>query len=183
MRIVWTTALWLGGCSVDPEPATLVLDGPARIVVDRLGPVPGPRARLATGEEVAEVVWTVTPESVGHNRQGEIHAIGEGEATVRGEWQGQTVEWTLVVEPVVALSFDAPPATVPVGADVPLTLAARAGDEPAPPGEVTWTSSDETLATVDPSGRVRGVAPGVVYITAANRRAQAMVELNVVPVE
>ncbi len=43
-----------------------------------------------------------------------------------------------------------------------------------PPNVVTWTSSDSSLATVDPGGVVRAISPGAVSITAVAKQATAL---------
>src|SRR5437763_14253170 len=62
-----------------------------------------------------------------------------------------------------------PAASVGVGDAVRFTVIPE-GDGSAPAGAptVTWTSSDTSVASVDATGLVTGVAPGSAIITATN---------------
>lgn len=54
-----------------------------------------------------------------------------------------------------------------------------ASGAPASPGRLTWTASDSTIATVDSSGRVRAVRPGlaVVRVHAEGAESEAIVRV------
>jgi DNA/RNA endonuclease G (NUC1) len=67
---------------------------------------------------------------------------------------------TVTVEPATA--------EVLVGATVSLTATARDADDNTVPTEITWSSSDETIATVSAAGVVTGVAAGSATITATS---------------
>ncbi len=56
------------------------------------------------------------------------------------------------------------------------TLTATASND----GEITWTSSDETIATVDENGKVTGVAIGTATITANHGGSKAECEVTVI---
>jgi len=84
------------------------------------------------------------------------------------------------IQAVRALFVTPPAASIPVGSAVQLTATAR--DEigsPVSPPAVTWTSSDTTVATVNPRGLVTGMGPGTTTITATSAdqsgRAQIIV--------
>ena len=113
-------------------------------------------------------------ETVDQYEDGEIVAVGVGEATVAARWEGQEVQWTLVVEPPMVLRFVEPPAHVDVGATVSLVVAIEGAD-----AAVSWASSDGSVLTVDPSGVATGVGPGIAYVTASAGTASAMLELEV----
>ena len=61
------------------------------------------------------------------------------------------------------------PATerVPIGGSLQLSATVRNGRGETVTGALTWTSSNVAVATVDGTGRVVGVAPGAVTITAS----------------
>jgi hypothetical protein len=178
MNAWWVASLL--ACTSSPPAEELGLDGPARVRVESLGPVDGPDAVLADGKKAEGVTWTAKPESVAKIEGGEVHAVGPGEATVTGEWQGQKVEWTLVVEPTITLVFVDAPARVNVGETVPLKIDGRLGEEKVAPGSVTWSSSDAAVADVSATGEVTGYAPGIAYVTATAGNSEAMLEIEVV---
>ncbi len=159
----------------------LVLEGPVHYQVDKLGRVDGPVAIVEGLEEGELVEMTVEPATVAHIRDGELHAVGPGEATVRASWKEQTIEWTLVVEPALTLEWVEPPAAIAVGQTHAFVLSAHTGDVPAEVGKLSWTSSNPAIATVSSTGDVTGVAAGVVYVTATAARSEAMIELTITP--
>lgn len=69
--------------------------------------------------------------------------------------------------PTVRLAMEEATKTVAKGAKVQLGVKVQVTPEDAPYGSVSWTSSDETVATVDGSGMVSGVEAGTATITAA----------------
>ena len=181
LLVVITPALvlTLAACSGEEEPPLLVLDGPARVRVDRLGAVMGPDVRLDDGSVPRGLIWSLSPHGVARFDGQTVVAEGPGEVRVIAEWEEQQVEWTLVVELATMLAFVDVPATLPVGGEVELQLEARMGEETIDPGPVDWSSSDPAVVRVT-NGRAYGVAPGMAYITAHARGAQAMAELEVV---
>ncbi len=74
--------------------------------------------------------------------------------------------------PVVAVAVTPSPASVAAGATVQLTARGTDAAGNASPTTFTWTTSDATVATVDASGLVRGVAvaaaPVTIRATSAN---------------
>lgn len=65
---------------------------------------------------------------------------------------------------VTGVSLDKTTASVAIGAAAQLT--ATVAPENADDKTVTWTSSDNAVATVDSTGKVTGVAAGTADITA-----------------
>jgi len=177
MRARGGILLLLSACGTTPP--QLQLEGPQQVTVDTLGPVQGPVATLSDGTAPADLTVSAAPGSVAMVAEGVVQAVGPGEAEVTVSWKEQSATWTLVVEPAITL-WIAPPDQLQVGRAVPLPVEARIGDQNVDPGDLTWTSSAEGVATVDGAGIVTGVAPGMVYITAESGRSNAMVELKVV---
>jgi len=84
-------------------------------------------------------------------------------------------------EPVAAVDVSAPDTRLAVGQTLQLAAAVRdAGGEEIAGRTVTWTSSNEAVATVA-NGQVTGRAPGSVTITASAGGKQDQVELAVDP--
>ncbi|MBR6953721.1 MAG: leucine-rich repeat protein, partial [Clostridia bacterium] len=72
-----------------------------------------------------------------------------------------------VCYPVTAVSLSAPETDVLVGGELPVTAAVTMGSQSCVNHLVTFTSSDETVATVDAEGVVHGMSAGTAVITAA----------------
>lgn len=160
-------------------PLALQLEGPSEVRIDHLGAVEGPRAILSDGSQPVDLAWSVTPEAVAIVAAKGLEAVGPGTAVVTGAWQGQSVTWTLVVEPAIALHFVEPPGRVDVGDDVELTVQGHLGEDLVETGALTWASSNEAVLTVA-GGRATGHAAGVVYVTAESvSGSRATVQLEV----
>jgi hypothetical protein len=70
-------------------------------------------------------------------------------------------------EPVAAVTITPDHATASTGSNVRFEAIARTGNgKPLPGRDVTWSSSDQAVATIDPSGRAQNVGPGAAVITA-----------------
>lgn len=178
MRLFWF-AISCWGCGA-PSAAALVLDGPDVVRVTSTGPVSGlPQVRDADGQSVEGVEWRVDREEVARWEDGQLLAVGEGDATVIGRWQGQEVRYRVEVQPALLLRFDAPPDTLTVGQRVTLTLHAHRGAEDGPAPTLRWTSSAPDVLTVDASGTVSALREGVAYVTAQGANGDAVVEIRV----
>ena len=172
--------LLVSACASEPPPQ-LLLEGSLDVRVDTLGRVTGPRAVISDGTPSSEIRWEVSPDDVARfdvNRE-HLLAIGPGEAEVMGQWRGQQVSWTLVVEPIIFLHFHEPPADLSVGETTHVMVLGRVQSDLVDPGVVRWATSDPDLATVDAMGRVTGRQQGIVYITASGTHSDAMLELVV----
>lgn len=175
-----TVAIWLAlaGCPA-PDAPELQLEGPSRVRVESLGPVDGPEAVVEGGAAPEGLSWSAEPASVATVQGDEVEAVGPGEATITGEWRGQTVSWVLVVEPAVLLKIVDPPTRLAVGEAKSLKVEGRIGEAPVDPGALKWSSSDPAVLTVSAEGAVTGVAPGVAYVTVTGTNGAAMLELSV----
>ncbi|MBO6264377.1 MAG: Ig-like domain-containing protein, partial [Clostridia bacterium] len=115
---------------------------------------------VATTDEL-EMIWTSENEDVITVNNGVIEAVAVGTATVRGRAfyadQERVITLAVTVEKGITLTAEE---SVMEFDSVTLTANTKAD------GTVVWTSSDETVATVDENGVVTGVKPGTVNITA-----------------
>ncbi len=136
----------------------------------------------------AAVTWSSSDEAVVTvSEDGEVEAAGEGAATVTavsGDASG-------TAQVIVELTH-ATPATVDVTPEEVLfsaigeteQLSATVLDEDGveiPGAAVTWSSSDEAVATVSEDGEVEAIAEGAAEITAASGEAEATVGVTVAP--
>lgn len=177
-RMIQLAVALLLACGEAPPPE-LLLDGPARVRVDQLGPVSGPRVVLPDGTPAA-VDWTVSDEGVATVVAGEVVAEGPGEVQVTGEHKGQHVTWTLVVDPALVVRIQGAPGSASVGDMLQLTAIASIGDEEVDSGTIAWSSSDPDLLEVATDGSATALGSGRVWVTARSRGgAQSMVEIDI----
>lgn len=120
--------------------------------------------------EDATIDWSSDDATIASvDANGTVTAVAAGTANITaavGQAQA-TAEITVVPPAVASIELSPRSASMEVNQTVDLTATARAGDGT----ELTWptitfSSSDDTIATVDANGTVTGVLPGTVAITA-----------------
>lgn len=178
VRIVAVTSLLAGACGPEAAPVIVSLNGPDTVVVEHLGPLPEVPTVHVDGRPT-EVVWTMDPQGVASIHDGTIAALSPGEVIFRTESHGQILSWSLSVDPEVMIRFVDPPTVLISGESAPLMLHGEIDGAPMQPIGVSWISSDERVAKVT-TGHVTARRPGVTWITAATRHAEAVLELEVV---
>ena len=117
-----------------------------------------------------ELIWTSSDPKVAKvDETGNITAIGSGSATIicqsadSGVFDYCNVS---VYQPVTSVTLNTHEMTVRKGTI--FWLNAVAGPEDAWNKTITWSSSDETIATVDQTGMVTAIAPGECTIVATS---------------
>ena len=115
------------------------------------------------------MTWSSNNTAVANvNATGLVTAVANGTATITATAGRASSTATVTVAQAVAMVAVAPATATLLTGDT-LRLVAEAFDENAHPvesAEFTWSSSDSSVATVDGSGLVRGVAEGVASVTA-----------------
>jgi hypothetical protein len=177
-RFVFIVAALTPACGYESTPSVLSLHGEELVVVEHLGPVATAPSVALDGKPLP-VLWTMDAEGVAVIEDGTIRAISPGEVNFSVDHQGQTVSWTLSVDPQVMIRFVDPPIRMVSGDSAPLMLHGEVDGVPVQPIGVGWASSDERIAKVV-TGHVTARRPGVAWITAATRHAEAVLELEVV---
>jgi len=184
MPIACTAAILLVvGCRFPDMEPELMLEGPARVTVDQPGPVDGPDVVLDEGTVPDELELESSDPAVARVEGGTVVAESSGEAVITATWQGQSVSWTLAVEPAVTLRFVEPPAAIQVGEQVRMRVTDTAGHRDVDPGALSWSCTEPAVADVKDGGVVTGREEGVTYLTASGLGSQAMLELSVVAPE
>ena len=118
----------------------------------------------ATVSDGSDVEWSSSDKTVvSVTRDGLIRGAKAGTATITAK-AGEATATCEVTVHSVEVTISQTTATVEIGQTI--TLTAEAGDG----GEITWGSSDDSIATVE-NGVVTGLKEGTVIISA--RRAQA----------
>lgn len=108
---------------------------------------------VSSNEEVAKI-----------NENNEIVPVSDGKAEITAKYDGvEATEKIEVITPIKTMSFTSTNSTIRVGKDLQLKLKVTPSD--ACMDTISYTSSDESIATVSPNGIVTGVAPGKVTIT------------------
>ena len=115
------------------------------------------------------VTWSSSDETVATvDANGLVKAIAPGTAVITSKAGDKSATCTLTVEkkviPVSGISLNHTSATLVEGDSITLTATVTPAD--ATDKTVTWSSSDETVATVDANGKVVAIAPGTAVITA-----------------
>ena len=110
------------------------------------------------------VTWTSSDESVAKVDNGKVTAIKSGKATITAKCDGKTAVCAVsVTVPVSSITLDKSTLSLVIGESATLTAVVKPDD--ATDQNVTWTSSDESVAKVD-NGKVTAIKSGKATITA-----------------
>ena len=115
-----------------------------------------------------EVTWSSDNETVATvDQTGKITAVGVGTATITATADGisDTCAVTVVKKDVTGIVLNKTSETILAGKTLALTATVSPADATYP--EVSWSSSNNAVATVDQTGRVTGKKDGTVTITAS----------------
>ncbi len=118
----------------------------------------------ATASDGSAITWTSSATNVATvDGSGNVTGVAAGNATITATaGNGASASCTVTVNaPVQEVIVTVSPTTAEVEVGKTTTLTANT--------EVTWTSSDDTVATVDATGKVTGVKAGSVTITAKSK--------------
>ena len=120
-----------------------------------------------SGATNADVTWQSNNTSVATvSSGGTVTAVSEGAATITAEAGGITDACTVIVvkTDVTDLSLSSTSETLELGGTVTLTATVSPSGATYP--DVTWASSDTSVATVNSSGKITAVAEGAATIIA-----------------
>jgi uncharacterized protein YjdB len=115
---------------------------------------------------------------------GLITAVAVGTATITALSEGRCAQATITVtpQPVATVEIAPTSASVIAGDSVQLQATTRAADGGVLTGRpVTWSTSDNTVATVASTGLVKAIAPGTASITATSEGQGATATVTVTP--
>lgn len=165
VRVIAPAPAAVAAVEVSPTSATLV-QGATRLLTAT------PRASDGSVLTGRTVNWsTSTPTVATVSDIGVVTAVGAGTATITATVDGITGAATVAVQPppVASVTVSPPTSSVPAGTNVQLAATTSDASGAALAGRVvTWASSNTATATVTSDGRVTGVAPGTVTITATS---------------
>ncbi|HET7565570.1 MAG TPA: Ig-like domain-containing protein [Gemmatimonadaceae bacterium] len=130
------------------------------------------------------IVWSSDHQSVATvDNSGHVKAVSQGQATISATSEGKSASATVTVTPMPVASVSVSPSTasVDVGKTVQLGATTRDQNGNSLTGRsVAWSSSNSTIASVDGSGKVTGVAAGTATITATSegKNGSATITVN-----
>lgn len=139
--------------------------------------------------QYSTVTWESSNTSVATVTDGRVYAVGMGEATITARVTNTTLSATcaVTVSPVDVTGVVLDKNSIRIGTGQTSTLHATITPSNATNKNVTWSSSDTSVATVSSSGVVTGVALGTALITVTTedggKTAQCSVEVVPTPVE
>lgn len=128
------------------------------------------------------ITWTSTDETVASvSADGLVKALAEGEATVIASVYGSDAkaECAVKVSPILAQTVRLNESDLDLAVGGTFQLEATVEPDNTTDKTVTWTSSDENVASVTAEGLVTAVAAGNATITAACGTAEAKCEVSV----
>lgn len=130
----------------------------------------------------AAVTWSSTDGSVATvDASGQATAVGNGTATIMaaaGSASGTAV--VVVMQSADSVTVSPTTDTIVIGDTLRLTAEAYdANGRRVEGAKFNWTSSDESVATVNPSGLVHGIAEGTATITGTEGSAQGTARIAV----
>lgn len=115
------------------------------------------------------VKWTSSNTNVAKvNSKGKVTAVGAGTATIKATSGDNAVYSSCkitVLQQVTSIKLSSSSAYLHIGKSMVITAAIKPAN--ATNKKITWTSSDDSVATVDSDGVVKGLKKGTVTITAS----------------
>ncbi|MFC5703587.1 Ig-like domain-containing protein [Cohnella faecalis] len=159
-----TVPINVSGVSLDKSDLTLAVGSKGVTVKATIAP-------LKAADK--SIIWTSSDTSIATvSKTGLVSPVAEGSATVTAATYDGGFKATVNVKVIIAVTkvtLDKSKLTVKVGyPDEKLTASINPGD--ASDKDVTWTSSNTSVATVDADGNVHAIAPGTATVTATSKQ-------------
>jgi hypothetical protein len=168
-----------------PQPASMTLAGSEAVEVHTLDAVALPQVNLldASGNPIADtskvtITWAVADAAVAKIEADKVVPLASGESDVTATAGALTASFKLKVSVPDELQLPTADTSWTVGQTRPVPAKVLAKGNAVEGLTVTWTSSNEAVATVDATGAVTGKTPGEATITAAHNELKAT--LNIV---
>ncbi len=151
------------GISLNQSNVSLTLGGATVTLVPTIAPA---------NASNKNVIWTTSDPAVATVTAGVVKATGGGTATITATTVDGNMTATATVNgtaPVTSVTLDKSTLMLKIGEN-DVTLVPTINPVSATNKNVTWSSSNPSIATVDASGKVHAVAAGTVTITAASKQ-------------
>ena len=162
---ITVTAMPVASVAVSPSSAGALVGATVQLTATALDK----KGHSLTGCAFA---WTSSASEVATvSASGLVTGVAVGSATITATCEGQSGTSAITVNPIPVASVAVSPASAAVGVGATVQLTATpldANGNPLTGRSVTWTSSAPSVATVDGTGLVTGVATGPATITGAS---------------
>jgi uncharacterized protein YjdB len=170
-----TVPVYVTSVTLTPAEAVLAIGATRQLTAIARGP---------DGSQILrDFAWASSNEAVATvSASGVVTGVGDGSATISATTAGITGNANLTVHPPVTRVEIDDIGMEPLEIGLTKQLIARAYDVTNTPVDaiITWTSSNESYATVDETGLVTAVGRGVVTITASVGAAASSVDIRTV---
>jgi uncharacterized protein YjdB len=161
--VVTVTAVPVASVAVSPASASVAIGQTVQLTAT-------PKDASGTALTGRVVTWTTSNAAAATvNGSGLVSGVAAGSATITATSEGQAGQSaiTVTVVPVASVTVSPATASAQVAQTVQLTATPKdAGGSPLAGRVVTWTTSNASVATVNGTGLVTGVAAGAATVTA-----------------
>ena len=117
-----------------------------------------------TSDVTTSAAWSSSDDKIANVSAGNVKGVSAGSATIVASFAGFTGTATITVSPatLTSITCSPDPATIPLGATLPLTAKGTYSDGSSRDvsKDVAWSTDDATVATIDPTGVVTPVSAG-----------------------
>lgn len=128
--------------------------------------------------KLPSIQWSSSDSSIVTVRDGKIMGLKVGTATVTAKCGDQKATCTVTAEITLEeIQLDKYSVVMAVGENLPLE--ARPEPQDTTNFDLTWSTSDPSVATVDENGTVTAIAPGTVVVTATSGSVTAECKIRV----
>ena len=173
----WSNFINITGDAVEPTRITFNNDSVEVLVGNQLSL----NATITPSNAVPrDVIWTTSDESIATVNDGAITALKAGECDIKAYLLDKTATCHVTVTEITPteVTLNQEFAKLEIGSQ--LTLTATVLPDNATDKQVTWSTTNSAVATVDSLGHVTAVGDGECFITATCRDKQAMCHVIVV---
>ncbi len=173
----WSNFINITGDAVEPTGVTFNKDSVEVLVGNQLTLTATPAPANATPNAC---IWTSSDESIATVTDGVITAVKAGECDIKAYLLDKTAICHVTVTEITPteVTLNQEFAKLEIGSQ--LTLTATVMPDNATDKQVTWSTTNSAVATVDSLGHVTAVGEGECFITATCRDKQAMCHVIVI---
>lgn len=143
------------GIELSPQTLTLTVGNTAQLSATII-----PENSIET-----EITWSVLDPAVATVENGFVTAVAPGETTITATVGNVSANCAVTVNKVDVESITLSETSASITVGTTLQLTAVVAPDNATNKEITWSSTDEAVATVDQNGLVTGIAEGEATIT------------------